>query len=134
MRFLIVMSFLVLVVGCQSIPDNPNRHTCIAEALKQPISKDQAVALLVADLDRSIREFEARIVASTNSNDEIRVLTAMRQKRVTELDRLLLLSNSGDELWEYQTYAASGQRGGEMGIALVRNGEVVERMVVLIVD
>jgi hypothetical protein len=134
MRPLITIFCLVLAIGCRSTPSAPDSFDHITEALERPVTNDQAVELLVGEIDRSIVGFETRAAAGADSADAIRLLTAMRQKRIAELDALLKQKHSGDELWEYRTYATPDKRCGCIGIALVRSGAAVAHMEAWIVD
>ena len=64
--------------------------------------------------------------------DEARQM--LRNSRSSHLDAFLKRLREGDELWYYRTYAWENQRGGEGGIAIVRNGKVVDHMLFFTFD
>jgi hypothetical protein len=79
----------------------------------------RAEAKISEALERSITPHEARQM--------------LRNSRGSDLDSFLQRFREGDELWYYRTYVWEN-RGGEGGIAILRNGRVVDNMPFLTFD
>ncbi len=129
MRFHFVIICAVLLVGCQSAHESRDAAARIAESLERQITAEEAQRIVVSHINPAIRAAQARSAAHEDSRVELEILTRHRQRSISELESFLSRRQSGDELW---TYLTAGPPCRESGLALVRGGQVVEHMAILI--
>jgi hypothetical protein len=134
MRLCYAIICAVLLVGCQSPPGTHDETVRIALALKRRITPDEARHILFDDIDRAIQAAQTHLAAHEDVRTEVAILSSQRQRLSARFDSFFTHSRAGDELWDYRTYVTPEQRGGESGIALVREGIVVGHMKVMIYD
>ena len=130
-RLPLVIVGVALLVGCRSAHDTGDTSSSIVESLERQLTTEEAQRIVLSYFDSAIQAAQARSATNAVSRDEIRILTRHRQRSVSRLESFLSHKRSGDELW---TYLTAKPRCRESGLALVRGGQVVQSMGILIYD
>jgi hypothetical protein len=146
MRSRLFIIVTTLLLGCQShyvsrgdvegLVASYERQVAarIGNALERRVTVEEARHVVFDEIDRAIQTVQTRSASKAEGRAELEILTRERKRRSAKFDTFLSRSRSGDELWLYRTSVTADQRGGESGLAFVRDGAVVEHMGVMILD
>jgi hypothetical protein len=131
MRLNVLIICVALFVGCHSAHNSRGASDGIAESLERQITVEEAQRIVCSYLEFGIQAARASSATNVDSRDELRVLESMQQRSLSQLESLLSYKKSGDELW---TYLTAGPGCRESGFALVRDGNVVQSIGIMIYD
>ncbi len=134
MRLCFAIICAVLLVGCKSQHDSHDETVRVANALERRITPDEARHILFDHIDRAMHAAQMHSASNEDARLELAILSQRRQRLGSKFDSFLGRSRTGDEIWDYRTYATADRRGGESGFAIVRDGRVVEHMGIMIYD
>lgn len=98
------------------------------------LTAEEARQILFNDIDRVMETLQVRAADNEDCRAELKILARHRQRQSSSLESLLSQSHKSDQIWHYRTYVTADRRGGESGIALVRNGKVIGQMQIMIFD
>jgi hypothetical protein len=132
-RTVIGIAALLVLATCATQTGSPVAVT--RESLERRINREEAQAFVLADTDRAVQLAQAQR-ATTNSAEaqsELKILAAHRHDLTSRLESFLADSSPSDELWVYRTHTSAG-RGGESGLALLRNGRIIDHLTIAICD
>jgi hypothetical protein len=138
--FVIALMGLFLLAGCSHTPKHgsPGEER-VARWLEARISPEGARHWLLDNIDHMTQTIQKRTEIATAAADrddyqgELDVLARTHEKLSLALESFLSGCLEGDELWTYRTFATA-DRGGEGGIAIVRDGKVIQHKVFVVYD
>jgi len=125
MRFIVAIALGVLMTGCQSPEASRDDAAAIVTALKKRITAEEAHRIALGDFEDSMQKLEGRPPSDTSVRLEWEVLKNKQERCSSLLEAFLSRSRKGDELWTYRTTTRPCE---ESGLALVRDGSVVEHL------
>jgi hypothetical protein len=131
MRLNLLMVCVALLVGCRSAPDPRDASAGITTSLERQITVGEAQRIACSYFEFGIQAARASSVTNLASRDELQILESLQQRNLSKLESFLSHKKSGDELW---TYLTAGPGCRESGFALVRDGNVVRSLGMMIYD
>jgi hypothetical protein len=131
MRLHLLIVCFALLVGCRSAHDSRDASAGIAASLERQITVEEAKRIACSYFEFGIQAARASSVTNAASRDEFQILESLQQRSLSKLESFLSHQKSGDELW---TYLTAGPGCHESGFALVRNGNVVQSIGMMIYD
>jgi hypothetical protein len=92
---------------------------------------EEAQRIACSYFEFGIQAGRASSVTNADSREELEILESLQQRSLSKLESLLSHKKSGDELW---TYLTAGPGCHESGFAVVRDGNVVQSIGMMIYD
>lgn len=122
---------LLVLASCATQTGSPVAVT--RDSLERRITREEAQAFVLADTDRAVQLAQAHTTNSAEAQSELKILVAHRHDLTSRLESFLAGSSPSDQLWFYRTQTSAG-RGGDSGLALLRNGKIVDHLTIAICD
>ena len=139
-RFVIVVMSLFLMAGCSHTPTQSlSDEARIARCLQERITPEGARHMLLKNIDHMTQTIQKRASTAATAAErgdyqtQLEVLARTHQKLSLALESFLSGFLEKDELWTYRTLATS-DRASESGIAIVRDGKVIQHMAFAVYD
>ena len=150
MRYLVLIAGTMLFVGCGTqsftrddaagIGDLAQRrvkaqieqyHVEIGNSLETRTTIEDAPYQLLPGV---LRDGQSPAGTAADNHGTRAELDFILKRLRSQLEPLWSRVLPGDELWVYRAYLTADKRGGERGVAIVRNGRVVDHMGIFIID
>jgi hypothetical protein len=128
MRPLLSIAIAVLFMGCKSAYNSGDRLAIISSSLERRITEQEAHDIALGDLESAMQKLPKSIAGDEDARLEREILKRKHQRTSQTLEAFLSRAHPSDQLW---TYCTATRPCRESGLALLRQGRVVDHVPLL---